>query len=139
MSMSPISQADRLLNELDHRRLTLLRNKQTTQDTPTEINELLEAADTVPPVAVPPDLVTMCSQILVEAAEDAAQYKLTLCYPGDSDPAAGFVSVLSPLGTALLGQRAGDTATWHGPDGTQKHLRVLSLLFQPEANGDYTM
>ncbi|MDO9242485.1 MAG: GreA/GreB family elongation factor [Rhodocyclaceae bacterium] len=137
--MSMITLADRLLNELDHRRLTLLRGKQTEQDIPAEFDELLEAADIVPPTDVPPDRVTMYSQILVEEPEFVAPRKLVVCYPADSDPAAGFISVLSPLGAALLGQRAGDTANWHGPDGTHKHLRIASILFQPEASGDYTL
>lgn len=134
--MTPFPLADRLLNALDHRRLTLLRDK---QDVPAELDELLEVADIVPPAAIPPDRVTMYSQILVESSDASKPHKLVLCYPSDSDPAAGFVSVLSPLGAALLGQRLGETGNWRAPDGTLKSLRVAAILFQPEASGDYTL
>jgi regulator of nucleoside diphosphate kinase len=131
--------ADRLLNELDRRRLTLLRARHPEQDIPPELDELIDAADAAQPAAIPPDRITMYSQFLVEESGDGARRKLVLCYPADSEPAAGFISVLSPLGAALLGQRVGDTAHWRAPDGTKKSLRVAAILFQPEASGDYTL
>lgn len=131
-------QAERLLNELDHRRLTLLRERHPPADIPEEIDTLLEAAETLPPAAMPPDVVTLRSRIRVEEPSGAGQRELVLCYPPDSDPAAGYVSVLSPLGAALLGQRAGATVYWQTPDGADKALRVAAILFQPEASGEYT-
>lgn len=136
--MSSPSQAERLLNELDHRRLALLRGKSAHQDIPEEIDELLEGADTLPPSAMPPDVITMHSQILVEDEDGTNSRKLVLCYPPDSDPTAGRLSVLSPLGAALLGQRKGALVRWDAPDGTRKSLRIAAIPFQPEANGDYT-
>jgi len=137
MSMTPM--ADRVLNELDRRRLTLLRARHPERDIPPELDELIDAADTAPPAAVPPDRLTMYSQFLVEDVDSGARNTLVLCYPADSEPAAGYISVLSPLGAALLGQRVGDMARWRAPDGTRKSLRVAALLFQPEASGDYTL
>lgn len=136
--MPPTPQAERLLNELDHRRLTLLRDKYAHRDIPEEIDELLEGADTLPPAAMPPDVITMYSQILVEEGSGTDSRRLVLCYPPDADPAAGRLSVLSPLGAALLGQRKGATVRWDAPDGKDKSLRVLDIQFQPEASGDYT-
>lgn len=137
--MSLPNLADRLLNELDHRRLTLLRDKHSGGDIPTELDELIEAADTAPPAAMPADRVTLHSRILVEEVSGAGRRELVLCYPPDSDPAAGYVSVLSPLGAALLGRRAGDTVVWRTPDGALKSLRIAAIPFQPEASGDYTL
>jgi regulator of nucleoside diphosphate kinase len=131
--------ADRLLNELDHRRLTLLRDKHPDTDIPEEIDALLESADAVPPAAIPPDRVTMYSQILVEMDGEAAPRKLVVCYPPDSEPAAGFLSVLSPLGAALLGRQVGSMVHWHGPNGSRNSLNIAEMLFQPEASGDYTL
>lgn len=131
--------ADRLLNELDHRRLTLLRDNHPDADIPEEMEELLQSADAVPPAAIPPDRVTMYSQILVKMDGEAAPRKLVVCYPQDSEPAAGFLSVLSPLGAALLGQQVGGMVHWNGPDGTRKSLYIAEILFQPEASGDYTL
>jgi regulator of nucleoside diphosphate kinase len=65
--------------------------------------------------------------------------KLTLCYPTDADPAAGFVSVLSPVGVSLLGQTVGNVARWCTPAGQERAAEVLAVLFQPEASGDYVM
>ena len=66
------------------------------------------------------------------------QVKLTLCYPSDAEPAAGFVSVFSPIGSSLLGLRVGAVARWRTPIGTDEAAGVLAILFQPEATGDYT-
>jgi regulator of nucleoside diphosphate kinase len=46
--------------------------------------------------------------------------------------------VLSPLGGSLLGLRVGDVAQWHTPRGEERMVRVVEVLFQPEASGDYT-
>jgi regulator of nucleoside diphosphate kinase len=67
-----------------------------------------------------------------------SEYSLTLCYPADADPAAGRVSVLSPVGASLLGLRVGEVARWQGPAGDTHAAEVVALLFQPEASGDYT-
>jgi regulator of nucleoside diphosphate kinase len=81
----------------------------------------------------------MYTRIVVEAPADGTRRTLTLCYPEDADPAAGFVSVLSPIGTALLGSRCGETVEWRTPTGDVQRLRIVEVLFQPEASGDYTM
>ncbi|HPR44855.1 MAG TPA: GreA/GreB family elongation factor, partial [Ottowia sp.] len=57
--------------------------------------------------------------------------------PDDAEPESGFVSVLSPLGTALLGLRAGEVASWRGADGQESQLVVHTVDYQPEASGDY--
>ena len=63
---------------------------------------------------------------------------MTLCYPADTDPARGFISVLAPLGASLLGLREGDVAGWTSPLGEERQTRIVEILFQPEASGDYT-
>jgi regulator of nucleoside diphosphate kinase len=85
-----------------------------------------------------PDVVTMYSQVLLCDPRTGRQRKLTLCYPSDAEPAAGFVSVLSPVGSSLLGLRVGATARWRTPLGDTVEAEVLAILFQPEASGDYT-
>jgi pimeloyl-ACP methyl ester carboxylesterase len=58
--------------------------------------------------------------------------------PADAEPDAGFVSVLSPVGAALLGRRVGSRASWVTPDGRRHEAEIVAVLFQPEASGDYT-
>ena len=86
---------ERTLTELDHVRLTRLLQRQPAE--PAVIGELLDVAQVVPSRAVGPDVVTMYSQVLLRDAADGTPSKITLCYPADAEPAAGFVSVLSPV------------------------------------------
>lgn len=124
----------RTLTQLDAVRLHKLVDRAPSET----LDELLAWADTVDSRQVPADVVTMYSQIdVLEAGADRPR-RLTLCYPDDAEPSAGFISVLSPVGAALLGLRVGDTARWTGPGGQRSSARVLALLFQPEASGDYT-
>jgi len=126
----------RLLSELDHVRIRKLLPQ---QGVPGPLAELLAGADLVPPREVPADVATMYSQLLLADLATGEQRRYTLCYPADAEPARGFVSVLSPAGTSLLGLPVGAEAHWHTPDGRQHAVRLLEILFQPEASGDYTL
>lgn len=125
---------ERTLTELDVVRL----EKLTGHQPPAALAELLDAAEILPSREVPADIVTMNSQVEVEDPATQQRQKITLCYPGDAQPGAGFVSVLSPIGTGLLGMKSGTLARWNMPNGEQGEARVLAVLFQPEASGDYT-
>lgn len=125
---------ERLLTELDYARLTAL-----ARDHGGAMAEALDAASVVPGRAVPPDIVTMYSQVALADCASGRRWTLTVCYPADAEPSAGFVSVLSPVGSSLLGRRVGETVRWPLPDGTEGAARVLDILFQPEASGDYRL
>lgn len=129
---------ERTLTRTDHVRLTRLLQQQPAFARSGAMQQLLEASDLVASPAVPPDVLTMYTQVqLQDEAGDVAPYQLTLCYPEHAEPAQGFVSVLSPVGTALIGRRAGETARWPLPGGRSGAARIVSVLFQPEASGDY--
>ncbi len=128
-----LSLNDRTLTELDAVRLERLRR----QGAALRMDDLLDTASVVPSRDVAPDVVTMYSQVLVRDAHGSEQ-RLTLCYPDDAEPAQGFISVLSPVGLALLGLHVGSMERWHAPDGTPHSAEIVELLFQPEASGDYT-
>jgi regulator of nucleoside diphosphate kinase len=125
---------ERLLTEIDFARLNKLR----ASHLPPELIDTLESLDLVPSREIPPEVVTMYSQVMVEDIETHKRQKLTLCYPADAEPHLGFISVLSPVGASLLGQRVGAIARWHTPNGDACAAEIVSLLFQPEASGDYT-
>lgn len=134
--MNHATNSFRLLNELDHVRIDrLLSRKGQAGET---LTELLDDADVVPPSEIPADVVTMYTRVTVHDLADGTQRTLTVCYPEDADASSGFVSVLSPIGTALLGRRAGEETQWTTPTGAVQRLRIVELLFQPEASGDYT-
>ena len=138
-----LTSSERTLTQIDHVRLTrLMTRAKAANDRAAsfdQLEELLGQSDPVASPAVPANVVTMYSQVLLaRAGESAPYYKVTLCYPQDAEPSRGFVSVLSPLGTSLLGLRVGDTAQWFSPHGEPKSALVMAILFQPEASGDYT-
>ena len=138
--MNPVA-LERTLTELDHIRLTRLTQHGAALPPPLarQVGDLLDAAQVVPSRTVEPDVVTMYSQLLLRDPGDGATTKLTLCYPADAEPAAGFISVLSPVGRSLLGRRVGERAQWHTADGQLREAEIAALLFQPESSGDYTL
>ncbi|MBW7926327.1 MAG: GreA/GreB family elongation factor [Burkholderiaceae bacterium] len=73
----------------------------------------------------------------VEDLASGARHTLVVCYPADAEPAKGYISVLSPVGLALLGLPVGAVARWQAPSGDEKAAKVAAILFQPEASGDY--
>ena len=97
-------------------------------------NEILRAR-IVPPEKVPPDVVTMNSTVELEDTESGREITFTLAFPANSDPVSGKVSILAPVGLALLGSHEGDLVQWKAPNGMRKH-RVRRIVYQPEAAGD---
>ena len=123
---------ERTLTELDFARLAKLKDGHAL------LAQLLDASEVIPSREVPADIVTMYSQLELIDLQTRRRQKLTLCYPRDAEPAAGFISVLSPVGLGLLGLRVGSAAKWRTPGGEENEAEVSALLFQPEASGDYT-
>ncbi|HSI59225.1 MAG TPA: GreA/GreB family elongation factor [Ideonella sp.] len=124
------------------RLLNLVRREPRGDGLPAQrraIESLLDASAIVPSRQVPPDVVTMYSQALLQDLQTSQRIMLTLCYPADAEPAAGFVSVLSPVGGSLLGLRVGSLARWASPAGGRMAAEILRILFQPESSGDYSM
>ena len=96
----------------------------------------LGRARSVPQADVPPDVVTMNSTIRIRDQRSRETEEFTLVYPADSDILDGRLSVLAPLGLAVLGARAGDVIQWHVPAGVRT-FTVETVLYQPEAAGDF--
>lgn len=128
----------RIVTELDSARLFgLLRRQASSAPAARAVIDVIDSADLVAPQDVAADVVTMQSLVIVADLASGQQRELALCYPADADAGAGRLSVLSPVGLSLLGRRAGDVAQWTMPDGTQGAARIVEVLFQPEASGDY--
>lgn len=131
----------RTLTQLDHARLRglLARSPRSALgcDAGAAVQDLLDASEVVPSPEVAPTVVTMHSHVVLEDPADGSRRTITLCYPQDSNPAAGLVSVLSPMGIALLGLQVGDLACWSLPQGAQHRARIHAVAYQPEAQGDY--
>ncbi|HPS88085.1 MAG TPA: nucleoside diphosphate kinase regulator [Spirochaetota bacterium] len=88
------------------------------------------------PEKIPSDVITMNTRVSFIDINEAEEFVYTIVYPEDADLANGKLSVLAPIGTALLGYKEGDEIVWNVPAG-QKILHVEKILYQPEANGDY--
>ena len=98
----------------------------------TLLAEEIERAMEVEPGDVPADVVTLSSTARVTDLESNATMDYTIVLPGEANYEAGKISVLAPLGTALLGYRVGDEIEWEVPRGVRR-LRIDAVLFQPEA------
>ncbi|MEB2343849.1 MAG: nucleoside diphosphate kinase regulator [Deltaproteobacteria bacterium] len=97
----------------------------------------LDRADVVEPKDVPPDVVTMNSQVRVVDEATGEESELRLVFPAAADAERGAISVLAPIGSALLGLRVGATIEWPVPDGRARRIRVIAVSYQPEAAGDH--
>ncbi len=96
----------------------------------------LSRAQPVAPKEVPPDVVTMNSRVRLKDLDAGDEMVYTLVFPEEADIAQSKISVLAPIGTAMLGYRVGDTFEWKVPDGVTR-MRIEEILYQPEAAGDY--
>jgi len=92
----------------------------------------LDRAHTVSPSRVAANVVTMNSEVRMTDMDTGKEMTYTLVFPRDADFAQGKISVLAPIGTAILGYRTGDVIEWKVPGGNRK-LRVEEILHQPEA------
>jgi regulator of nucleoside diphosphate kinase len=68
--------------------------------------------------------------------DSSKEYEYTLVFPENADSTTGKISILAPVGTAMLGYRVGDVIEWVVPAG-KRRLKVEKVLYQPEASGDY--
>ena len=83
---------------------------------------------------VPPDVVTMNSKVQFEDENTGERRKVTIVFPKHADASRGLMSVLAPVGTALLGLAEGQSIVWPFPDGSTHSLRVLKIICRPEAD-----
>jgi regulator of nucleoside diphosphate kinase len=93
----------------------------------------LDRAEIVEPEAIPPEVITMNSTARFVDEMSGKEFELTLVYPDDAHITHGAVSVLAPVGSALLGLSVGQSIEWPLPGGRKMNLRVLEVTYQPEA------
>jgi regulator of nucleoside diphosphate kinase len=121
------------------RLIRLLGSIEPTSEVREELEDLtreLLRGDEVGTDQVPPDVVTMNSTVRVTDVESGSSHVYTIVFPADADYENGKISILAPLGTALLGYRVGDVVDWQMPRGVRR-LRIDEVIYQPEAAGDF--
>lgn len=100
-----------------------------------QLAEKLETATIVESAAVPPAVVTMNTELEVRDESSGHVARLVLVHPREANIVAGRISVMTPVGAALLGLAEGASTSVVVPSGEEKHLSVLRVLMQPEARG----
>ncbi len=129
------------ITEFDQQRLTALLDElqhsgYANREALAALQGELNRAQIVAPAEIPPDVITMNSTVRLCDLDAEEEMIYTLVFPDDADLPAGKVSILAPIGMAMLGYRVGDTFEWQVPAGVS-HLQVAEILYQPEAAGDY--
>ncbi|MQR00949.1 nucleoside diphosphate kinase regulator [Glaciimonas soli] len=95
----------------------------------------LQRASILPQDKIPAGVITMNSEARFVDDKTNTEYTLKLVYPHQAN-LPNSVSILAPVGSALLGLSVGQSISWQGPGGRDLNLRVLEVTYQPEANGE---
>ena len=100
------------------------------------LQEELDRAEMREPADMPPDVVTMNSTVRFKMQNSENEFCLTLVYPKDVQGDESRISVLAPVGSALLGLKVGDSIAWPGPAGRTIQVEILEVVYQPERAGE---
>jgi regulator of nucleoside diphosphate kinase len=121
------------IGETDHRQLLGLA--MASADAADDLLDEMERANIVPDADLPDEVVRMGSAVIYRPNGDP-QRMVQLVYPKDADIAAGKISVLTPIGTALLGLRKGQSISWRARDGRRHTLTVLWVGVAETVDGE---
>lgn len=126
-----------ILSRHDARRLEALLATPAarTSAMATRLEDEIARATLMDPAEMPADVVTMNTIVVCIDEAGGVERRLRLVYPEQADASQGRVSVLAPVGAALLGLSVGQTIEWPLPDHRQTRLRVIAVEDQPEAQG----
>lgn len=124
--------AERLDNLLD----SLGNNQFPGKD---ELLTELDRADIVAPEEISSNIVTMNSTVKFKEVTSGKEFSLTLVYPQDKNDNTAVVSILAPVGSALLGLSEGATIQWPKPGGGLLTVEIIEVIYQPERAGEYRL
>lgn len=116
-----------------------LRRAKVLADAGRTLLSVLNSARVVAADAILADVVTMNSTVILEDRASGKRKEATVVYPIDADPARGKLSVFSPVGRTLLGLRLGDEADLPAPYESAGRIKVIKILYQPEAAGNFAL
>ena len=127
-----------VLSRLDCDRLEALLDKPAQAGPAFDaLRDEIARAEVREPRDMPGDAITMNSTARFVDETSGQEREMTLVYPHDADGSPDKVSILAPVGSALLGLRAGQSIEWLLPGGRSTRLRVLEIRYQPEAAGEF--
>lgn len=99
----------------------------TTEESASRLLDELDRAEVRAPGSVPPDVVNIGSEVTFEDCATGRRQTVRLAFPGEADISARRISVLTPIGVALIGLQEGQQIDWETRDGETRRLRVLSV------------
>jgi regulator of nucleoside diphosphate kinase len=123
-----------VISSFDKERLGRVLRQSEDADLTADLQQEIERAGEVQPEEVPPDVVTMNSTVRVSDLDSGEKHEYTIVFPPEADAEMGRISILSPIGTALLGYRLGDVVP---VARLKRQLRIDEIVYQPEAAGDF--
>jgi regulator of nucleoside diphosphate kinase len=124
-----------VITEQDFQRLLPILDQSDTAESELLDGEL-HRATIVEQRRVSPDVVTMNSEVVYEDFATGARRTVRIVYPKDADSSRGWISVLAPIGSALLGLNVGQQIEWQLPTGPRR-VFVVEIRYQPESSGDF--
>lgn len=117
-----------IITKYDKKRLKSLINY--------DIRKEINRSKVVDPEDIPNDVITMNSKFKLKDLDSGEEMVYTLVFPEEADIDKKKISIYAPMGIALIGYRVGDIIEWPVPCGKLR-IKVLEILYQPEASGDY--
>jgi regulator of nucleoside diphosphate kinase len=129
MTEPDVEKLNRLLDTID-------RDRPKDNGFAEQLKKEMRRARVVSPGHIAGDVVTLNSRIRIKDLDTGEDFVFQVVLPAESDPEQGKISVLAPVGTALLGYRTGDAVSWQVPSGIRK-FRIEEMLYQPETEGDF--
>ena len=132
------------LTDQDYKRLKdvldlQVRQSRTLASELQSLENLLDLARIVRSEEVPQNVVTMNSRVVFRDLGTGSEGTVTITYPAEADPSSGRISVLSPVGTALVGATEGQEIELPLPHGNRRSIRIESVVYQPEAEGHFAL
>lgn len=118
-----------ILTDKDFQNISLITNNLDTAAAEL-LDDELSRAIVVSVEQVPKDVVTMNSTIKFADLESGKESQVTLVYPNDANISENKISILAPIGSALIGLRVGEVIDWPVPNGKKKKLKVVAVLSQ---------
>lgn len=126
------NQSQIIITHNDFQKLSALVSNSTSQLAEL-LEEELDRATVVTDEELPDDVVSMNSTVCFTDLDSGAESVVTLVYPHEANIEKNKISILAPIGSALIGLRVGQVIQWPVPNGKEKRLKVISVLFQPES------